>query len=242
MRPTRRILEVVVLLASISASAQVLNVSNTSPAAPAYKSQRVLVPTGTEMSAVLNTAIDSQKAHVGDRVQATLVEDVNIQGRTVLTRQTRLVGRIVEVYPATAGQQRSSVGLVFQTAILPGGHVVSVRAGIEEIAAAANREPAHALNVDDAPVVVIIHNAPAADPANSTPAPRATARGSNGVEFVIHCPMSGNSASDGSLFTADDGNVKLAAGTRITLRETSDNVSSRTSNRPARLHTIAAHN
>ncbi len=62
------------------------------PSSPAPEPR--LLPAGTELSLVLQTAVASNTSQVGDRVVAALAEDVSVEGRVLLASGTEVAGHV----------------------------------------------------------------------------------------------------------------------------------------------------
>jgi hypothetical protein len=63
--------------------------------------------------AQLQSTLDARKARVGDEVVLKTTEAVKSQGRTVVKKGARLVGRVTEVRHSAGAAGESSIGLVF---------------------------------------------------------------------------------------------------------------------------------
>jgi len=91
---------------------------------------------GSTVNATLDTALDSKKCKVGDTVKARSTEDVKSNGETVLPKGTKLVGHITQASAKAKGDSESTIGLVFDKAILKHGEEVPVNLAIQAIGAA----------------------------------------------------------------------------------------------------------
>lgn len=68
--------------------------------------------TGLEVAAQLNKDLDAKKLKIGDKVEAQVIQDVIVNGRIVIPRESKLVGRISAV-EALSNSGESRVSLVF---------------------------------------------------------------------------------------------------------------------------------
>jgi hypothetical protein len=68
---------------------------------------------GTRLAAQLEQTLDARKAKVGDQVVLKTTEAIKSQGRTVVPKGARLVGRVTDVKQRAQGSAYSSIGLVF---------------------------------------------------------------------------------------------------------------------------------
>jgi hypothetical protein len=91
---------------------------------------------GTAMNAALNTPVDSKKAKPGDSVTAHTTEAVKADGKTVIPKGTKLVGHVTQALTKAEGESQSTLGVVFDRAILKNGQEVPINAGIQALAAA----------------------------------------------------------------------------------------------------------
>src|SRR5690349_14940108 len=76
---------------------------------------------GTTVNAVLAKPLDSNKCKPGDPVSATAAQDVKSDGKVVIRRGSRLMGHVTEAKPKSAGEANSSLGIVFDHAVLKDG-------------------------------------------------------------------------------------------------------------------------
>jgi hypothetical protein len=117
--------------ASTSASAQ------TDPANAAIAS-------GTEINAALSSSVDSKKAKPGDQVTAHSTEAVKREGRTIVPKGAKLVGHVTRALPRGKGETESTLGIVFDKAILKDGQEIALNGGIQALAIAQPNENAGA--------------------------------------------------------------------------------------------------
>ena len=94
------------------------------------------VASGTAMNAALNSPIDSKKAKPGDPVTAHTTEPVKSDGQTVIPKGCKLVGHVTQASTKASGESQSTLGVVFDKAILKNGQEVPINAGIQALAAA----------------------------------------------------------------------------------------------------------
>lgn len=71
------------------------------------------IQSGTQLAAELENTIDARKARVGDRVVLRTTEAIKENGRTVVKKGARLVGRVTDVQRNARGRGSSSVSLLF---------------------------------------------------------------------------------------------------------------------------------
>jgi hypothetical protein len=89
---------------------------------------------GTAISAELTAPVDSKKAKSGDPVKARTTEPCKSNGKTVLPKGTQLVGHVSEASARANGQAESSLGIVFDKAILKNGQEMPLNMAIQALA------------------------------------------------------------------------------------------------------------
>jgi hypothetical protein len=75
--------------------------------------QSVTLDSGTHLSGELQNSIDARKVKVGDQVVLKTTQAIKSHGRTVVSKGSRLVGRITEVAQVTKGNAESRIGILF---------------------------------------------------------------------------------------------------------------------------------
>jgi hypothetical protein len=91
---------------------------------------------GTAFNAVLTAPVDSKKAKPGDPVKAKTTEPCKSNGKTVLPRGTQLIGHVTQASSRASGQADSSLGIVFDKAVLKNGQEMPLNVGIQALASA----------------------------------------------------------------------------------------------------------
>jgi hypothetical protein len=89
---------------------------------------------GSTFNAALNAPIDSKKAKPGDPVTAHTTEPAKSDGKTVMPRGTKLLGHVTQASARSNGESDSSLGVMFDKAILKNGQEVPLNAAIQAIA------------------------------------------------------------------------------------------------------------
>ena len=94
---------------------------------------------GMSINAELNSSLDSKKAKSGDPVTAKATEAVkSSDGRTILPKGAKLVGKVTEVKSRSKGDSESMIGIQFDKAMLKDGQTV----GLTNVAIQAIAPPA----------------------------------------------------------------------------------------------------
>ena len=93
--------------------------------------------TGTLIIAELSGSLDSKKVKSGDPVNASAATDLkSTDGRIILPKGTKITGHVTQASARNAGQPNSSLGVVFDKAILKTGQEIPLmNAGIQAVAA-----------------------------------------------------------------------------------------------------------
>ncbi len=91
------------------------------PAAPAAQATAVDVPDATVILVELKNKLDSKKARVGDAVTLEVLEDAKSpDGKVVIPRKSRLMGKITEVDPSTKESPNAKLSFLITTAEVKG--------------------------------------------------------------------------------------------------------------------------
>jgi hypothetical protein len=91
---------------------------------------------GSTMNAQLLTSLDAKKSKPGDRVVARTTQDVKQNGQVVLRKGTRLTGHVTQAQARGEGNADSSLGLMFENAVLKNGQDAPIHVAIQALAAA----------------------------------------------------------------------------------------------------------
>jgi len=103
---------------------------------------------GTGFNAALSAPIDSKKCKPGDPVNAHSTEAVKSEGKTVIPKGSKLVGHVTRASARGKGESESSLGIVFDKAILKNGQEIPLNAGIQAIASAESSASAAGSDMD----------------------------------------------------------------------------------------------
>lgn len=91
---------------------------------------------GTLINAELTGSLDSKKLKPGDAINARTVTDLKTNdGRTVLPRGAKIIGRVTQASARGTGQLDSSLGLVFDKAIFKSGQEIPLNAAVQALGA-----------------------------------------------------------------------------------------------------------
>ncbi len=103
---------------------------------------------GTAFNAALTSPIDSKKCKPGDPVNAYSTEAVKSEGKTMIPKGSKLVGHVTQASARAKGESESSLGIVFDKAILKNGQEIPLNAGIQAIASAQSSASAAGSDMD----------------------------------------------------------------------------------------------
>src|SRR5467141_2647152 len=129
--------------------AQASGGASTSTAASAQNGQASGAgASGTAFNAALSSPVDSKKCKPGDAVNAHTTEAVKSEGKTVIPKGSKLVGHVTQASSRAKGESESSLGIVFDKAILKNGEEVPLNVTIQAIAAAQSNVSAAGADLD----------------------------------------------------------------------------------------------
>lgn len=103
---------------------------------------------GTAFNAALNAPLDSKKAKSGDPVTAHCTERAKSDGKTILPKGTKLVGHVTQASARGKGDAESSLGIVFDKAILKSGQEIPLNVAVQAAAAAQSNVSAAGSDID----------------------------------------------------------------------------------------------
>ena len=110
---------------------------STSAAAAAQNGQaNAGLASGTTFNAQLSSPVDSKKCKPGDEISGKTTEAVKSEGRTIIPKGSKLVGRVTQASARGKGEAESSLGIVFDKAILKHGEEIPLNVTIQALASA----------------------------------------------------------------------------------------------------------
>jgi len=92
--------------------------------------------TGSAFNAALSSPMDSRKCKPGDAVTAHTTEAAKSEGKTVIPKGSKLVGHVTQASARAKGESESSLGIVFDKAILKNGQEIPLNVAIQALASA----------------------------------------------------------------------------------------------------------
>jgi hypothetical protein len=116
-------------IASFMATCALAQLRSTPQQVPPAKPTRALTVV-TQINKDLNT----KKLKIGDRVTATVIQDVVSAGKIVIPRGSKLIGHVSDVTPLSPSDHQSRLALVFDRGERKGGSALSVNGFIQAVA------------------------------------------------------------------------------------------------------------
>jgi hypothetical protein len=97
------------------------------PPAPARIFDELEVPTSSVIGLQIETPVSTERARVEDRVEARVMRDVRIDGRTAIPAGARAIGAVTLVERGGKVKERARLGVRFHTLVLADGTEVQMR-------------------------------------------------------------------------------------------------------------------
>ncbi len=104
--------------------------------------------TGSAFNAALSSPIDSKKCKPGDAVTAHTTEAAKSEGKNVIPKGAKLVGHVTQASARAKGESESSLGIVFDKAILKNGQEIPLNVAIQALASAQSSASAAGADLD----------------------------------------------------------------------------------------------
>jgi hypothetical protein len=103
---------------------------------------------GTAFNAALSSPVDSKKCKPGDTVAAHTTEAVKSEGKTVIPKGSKLAGHVTQASARAKGEAESTLGIVFDRAILKNGEEIPLNVAIQALASAQSSASAAGADTD----------------------------------------------------------------------------------------------
>jgi hypothetical protein len=206
----------------------------------------IQIAAGTQIPAELSKSLDAHKNKPGDPVNAKIAQDLLSNGKIVIPRDTKLVGHVTEATAKGKGEPGSTLGVAFDKMILKGGRELPISATIQALAkpqqqaSSLANEPANSgyggsvgVGAGSGSGSASGRGGMAGEQAGVQQPTVPDASGNSGVGNVPSSAgaISANSqgviglkglaiskGNEGTIITADSGNVHLDGGTQMILR------------------------
>ena len=108
------------------------NMSTQASSSVSQGTKSINLESGTRLSGELQNAIDVRKAKVGDEIVLKTTKAIKSEGRTVVAKGARLLGRVTEVAEKTKTENASRIGVLFDR-LEQGSLAVPISATISSI-------------------------------------------------------------------------------------------------------------
>jgi len=92
------------------------------------------LPVGSTIPVTLVKGIDARKNKAGDNVIARTTENVNSEGHVLIPRGSQIIGRVSEAKARSKEEPESTLGIIFDQAVLKGGREIPLALTIQAIA------------------------------------------------------------------------------------------------------------
>jgi hypothetical protein len=102
-----------ILTLSVAAFSQKAKKNPNDADEPTKPTEKVLLQSGTNIEAQLQSALDVKKSKVGDEVVLKTTKSIKQNGETVIPKGANLVGRITEIQQKTKNGGESRIGMIF---------------------------------------------------------------------------------------------------------------------------------
>ena len=124
--------------ASANANKQGAQASGNASGAAAAQAghQSAALADGTTMNAALTSPVDAKKNKPGDPVHAKTTQATKSNGQVVIPKGSKLEGHVTDAKARGKGQSESSLGVVFDKAILKNGQEVPLNVAVQALASA----------------------------------------------------------------------------------------------------------
>jgi hypothetical protein len=84
--------------------------------------------------AQLSNGLNAKRLKVGDKVTAIVIQDVVVSGQVMIPRDSKLMGRIIEVEALTKTDPRSRLAIMFESRLAKDGEALPMRGVIQALA------------------------------------------------------------------------------------------------------------
>lgn len=118
---------------SSAKAAQSTNLSNQAAGAAAAGQ----LQSGSSIHATLVKPVDARKNKPGDQVVAKTTEDVKSEGKVMIPRGSKIVGHVTEVSARENGRAESTLGVVFDHAVLKDGSRMPLSLAVQAVGSGA---------------------------------------------------------------------------------------------------------
>lgn len=165
----------------------------------AFRPAPVVVPEGSTLSLVLETAISSQTSRSGDRVVARLAEGVRVGEKVVVPAGSEVRGRVTAAVPSGRVKTRARLAFAFDTLVLDGKEHAIGTGAIDITAGDTHKKDAITIGIGAGAGAIV----------------GGIAKGGKGAAIGT---LIGGAAGTGVVLANTGKEVELAVGSRMTVR------------------------
>jgi hypothetical protein len=97
------------------------------PAPPVRLFDELVIPSSSVIGLQIETPVSSERARVEDRVEARVLRDVAVDGRTAIPAGARAIGAVTLVERGGKVKERARLGVRFHTLVLADGSELPMR-------------------------------------------------------------------------------------------------------------------
>ena len=108
--------------------------ADTQAASSAATKTSVSLPPGSLVLVELTKPLDAHKAKPGDEVAAKVTEDVKADNKMLLPKGSKVMGKVTQAQGRAKGQDESTLGIAFDSALLKDGTQVPISFTIQAVA------------------------------------------------------------------------------------------------------------
>ena len=162
----------------------------------------------------LSKSIDSKKLKQGDEVDAKLTAVVTFSNRPPFARGTKVIGHVTQATTRSQSDPQSTLGVVFDKIVRPGGDEIQLHCVIQAVAPNPNADLSTGNNINpgDLTEATLTHSAGRDTARNTMQSLTETSIGVLGIKNIQLGPA--------GVLTSSGKEVKLDSGTRMLLNIT----------------------
>src|SRR5712692_9040131 len=111
-------------------------VSSSNSASGQAGQNSISLSSGATVQATLSKPVDAKKNKEGDAVSARVTQDVKSEGKVIIPKGSHLIGHVTQAKARAKGESESSLGIVFDRALLKGGQESALHLVIQAMTSA----------------------------------------------------------------------------------------------------------
>jgi hypothetical protein len=128
-KPYRKLAMIAVLTCTVCLCLIPMTLSaNGAASSPDQKTVSILMP------AFLSTNLDSRKRNAGDQIEAINAAQIELPDGTVIPREAKIIGRVIDSKARSKGDPQSSLTIAFEKVELPQGKTLEIKGRLQAVA------------------------------------------------------------------------------------------------------------